>query len=98
MIGLLLATQLLAAAPAVPPQAPAAPPGRSDQQILHPLPARQACAGAPPGHVEVALPATPSALYRDGDRPVKGLRKWADYPDGVVCAVEAEAENGEAAK
>jgi len=27
----------------------------------------------------------PLALYRKGDRPAKGLKNWADYPDAKAC-------------
>jgi hypothetical protein len=27
----------------------------------------------------------PTALYRKGDRPAKGLKRWADYPDAKAC-------------
>lgn len=81
MIALLLATQIAAAAP--PPNFVA------PKELLRSLPARQACMTEPPGRAEVALKTTPSALYRQGDRPAKPYLRWADYPDGAVCAVGA---------
>jgi hypothetical protein len=84
MIALLLAAQLAAA----PPQIQAQRPVRSDE-LIRTLPGKTACVGSPPGHMEVSLPVKPAALYRHGDRPAKGLKNWADYPDGSVCLVEA---------
>ena len=49
------------------------------------LPRKSVCKGDP-ARMEVSL-AEPIALYRKGDRPAKGLKNWADYPDGVLCAV-----------
>ena len=62
-----------------------APDGKS---LIRTLPGKQVCMSHP-GQVEVSLKTTPTALYREGDRPAKGLKKWADYPDGSLCAVEA---------
>jgi len=47
----------------------------------------KAC-GAALGRMEVSM-AQPTALYRKGDRPAKGLKNWVDYPDGALCLVEA---------
>ncbi|MBS0333289.1 MAG: hypothetical protein JSS35_11015 [Proteobacteria bacterium] len=87
MIALLLATQLSAQAFVAPPTSPDRV--RPANELVRVLPGRQACVNDPPGHMEVSLKATPSALYRHGDRPARGLRRWADYPDGALCAVEA---------
>ena len=87
MIALLLAVQLSGAAIAVPRvQDFGAPPLFRSSDIIKSLPRKAVCKNEL-GRMEVSL-AMPTALYRQGDRPVKGLRKWADYPDGVLCAVE----------
>ncbi len=85
MIALLLAAQLSVQ---TAPPAPAAldVPQRSNE-LIRALPSKAACMANPPGRMEVSL-ATPTALYRQGDRPAKTLRQWADYPQGAVCAVE----------
>jgi len=36
--------------------------------------------------MEVSL-AEPTALYRKGDRPAKGLREWASYPTPQLCLI-----------
>jgi len=87
MIALLLATQIAATAAPAPPSVQRFVVGSSNE-LIRVLPSKQVCMGHP-GHVEVSLKTTPIALYRQGDRPPKGLRKWADYPDGALCAVEA---------
>jgi len=60
----------------------AAPPGAG---LVRRLPAAKSCPNA--GRMEVSL-AEPAALYRHGDRPAVGLRKWVDYPEGRLCQVE----------
>ncbi|HEY3950192.1 hypothetical protein [Phenylobacterium sp.] len=89
MIALLLATQLSAQTLAAPPAAPQPSILRPSSELIRILPGARTCMDNPPGHTEVSLKATPTALYRQGDRPAKGLRKWADYPDGTLCNVEA---------
>lgn len=92
MIAMLLAAQITAAAlpqglplEAVPaPKGYITPPG--SDMIVRPLP-RKAC-GANLGRMEVSL-GQPTALYRKGDRPAKGLRDWIDYPNGQLCLVES---------
>lgn len=86
MIALLLIAQISAAAPVSPtvPSFFAAAPRRSSEMIRL-LPGRVACKNDV-GRMEVGY-AQPTALYLPGDRPAKGLRKWADYPDGTLCAV-----------
>lgn len=93
MIALLLAAQIGAAAlpqglplETVPPPRGYITPGRATD-IIRTLPATKAC-GADLGRMEVSL-AQPTALYRKGDRPAKGLRDWVDYPQGQLCLVEA---------
>jgi hypothetical protein len=84
MIALLLVTQLLGVVPASPNlQSFVAPPRSSE--IIKLLPHKAACKNDL-GRLEVSL-AMPTALYRQGDRPPKGLKNWADYPDGSLCAV-----------
>jgi len=91
MIALLLAAQLSATAlpkglvETIPPPRAFTPPGRP-AEFVRPFP-RKAC-GAELGKLEVST-ALPTALYRKGDRPAKGLREWTDYPDGGLCLVEA---------
>jgi len=88
MIALLLAAQLSGVTPANPNfQVFGAPPQDRSGELIKALPHRVACKGDL-GRTEVSL-ATPTALYRKGDRPAKGLKNWADYPDGALCAVEA---------
>ena len=92
MIALLLAAQITAAA--LPQGVPleTIPPPKGYITPVHPegfvrsLPDK-GC-GAVIGRMEVSL-AQPTALYRKGDRPAKGLRKWADYPQGQFCLVAA---------
>ncbi|MBS0362222.1 MAG: hypothetical protein JSR98_12655 [Proteobacteria bacterium] len=90
MIALLLSAQILAgsALAATPPSPPQPSILRPSNELIRVLPGKQVCMDHP-GQVEVSLKTTPTALYRQGDRPAKGLRKWADYPDGALCAVEA---------
>ncbi len=86
MIALLLAAQL-----AVPfnPNAQtfdaAAPPHSSE--IIRFLPHKAACKNDL-GRLEASY-AQPIALYRHGDRQAKVLKNWIDYPNGVLCSVEA---------
>ena len=89
MIAMLLAAQLSAAA--LPQGLPleAVPPARGYiaprivNGIVRALPAKN-CPDA--GRMETAF--EPAALYRKGDRPAVMLRKWVDYPDPRMCAVE----------
>jgi hypothetical protein len=86
MIALLLAAQLSAAAPQAQPFA-IAPAARGDFIQLRQRPKASNCLGSI-GQMEVSF-AQPAALYRKGDRPARGFRKWADYPEPMLCAVEA---------
>jgi hypothetical protein len=89
MIAMLLAAQLTAtAAPqglveALPPRTFIAP-ARPD--IVVRLASKKTC-GDNVGRLEASL-GQPTALYRTGDRPAKGLRDWVDYPNGAICLVE----------
>jgi hypothetical protein len=86
MLALLLAAQLSAQMPPSPQlQLFRSPLQSRAAGVIGALPSK-AC-DATPGRMEVSL-AQPAALYRQGDRPAKGLKKWADYPDGRLCAVE----------
>lgn len=87
MIALLLAAQLSAQAPPTPQvQLFKAPIQARTAGVVAALPSK-AC-GAPLGRMEVSLLTQPAALYRQGDRPATGLKKWADYPDGQLCLVD----------
>jgi hypothetical protein len=69
-------------------RAPAVQPYRVDPDMpggLLRIKPKGDCPGA--GRLEASLP-EPTALYRHGDRPAKGLKKWADYPDPKACLVE----------
>jgi len=86
MIAMLLIAQLTAQAapamPAVQALAPRAETGSlliADRQKPHPCVANL-------GRMEVSL-AQPTALYRKGDRPAKGLREWASYPKPELCLI-----------
>jgi hypothetical protein len=84
MIALVLAAQLIAAdVPRNPPGAFVSP----RAEIIQTLPRATACMGGV-GRLEASL-AEPAALYRKGDRPAKGLRRWADYPQASVCLIGA---------
>jgi hypothetical protein len=86
MIALLLAAQLSAATPQA--QTPdVVPPTRGDFVQLLQRRKATSCIGNI-GQMEISF-AQPAALYRKGDRPARGLRKWADYPEPMLCAVEA---------
>ena len=92
MIAMLLAAQITAAAlpqgvplETIPPPRGFIAPARAGD-IIRTLSAK-AC-GADLGRMEVSM-AQPTALYRKGDRPAKGLRNWVDYPNGQLCLVEA---------
>lgn len=92
MIAMLLAAQIAAAAvphsvgiETAPPPQGFITPLRSDE-IARTLPGK-GCAPAV-GQMEVSM-AQPTALYRRGDRPARGLKNWVDYPDGQLCRVEA---------
>ena len=41
------------------------------------------------GRMEAAY-GTPTALYREGDRPAKLFSRWQDYPPPKGCLVEAK--------
>jgi hypothetical protein len=88
MIAMLLAAQIGAAALPQGLALEAVPPPRGyispTTSVFRVLPARN-CPGA--GRMETSF-AKPAALYRSGDRPAKGLRRWADYPEPRLCAVE----------
>jgi hypothetical protein len=87
MIALLLVVQLSGVVPANPGvQAVSAPPARGSE-IIKTLPRKAACK-SDPARMEVSLAVQPAALYRKGDRPAKGLKNWADYPDATICDVE----------
>ena len=89
MIAMLLAAQLSVAAPPQGLPLEALPPMRSyvasriANGIVRALPAKH-CPDA--GRMETAF--EPAALYRKGDRPAVMLRKWVDYPEPRMCAVE----------
>jgi hypothetical protein len=86
MIALLLAAQLVGVAAANPQvQNFAQAPAERSGELIRVLPRKAVCKGDP-AQMEVSL-AIPTALYRQGDRPPKGLKNWADYPEGVLCAV-----------
>jgi hypothetical protein len=91
MIALFLAAQLGAATlPSALPLDQAALPRTvvvPRGMIVQPRPAAVACVGSV-GRVEASL-AEPAALYRKGDRPAKGLKRWADYPEGAMCLIGA---------
>ncbi len=87
MIALLLAAQLSAQAPINPHVQLFDAPLLKRSEVIGTLPNKAVC-GAAPGRTEVSV-AQPAALYRKGDRPAKGLRRWVDYPDGQLCQVEA---------
>ena len=87
MIALHLAAQLMGVAPANPNiQSFASPAPPRSSEIIKSLPRKAVCKGDP-ARMETSL-AIPTALYRQGDRPAKGLKKWADYPDAAICSVE----------
>ncbi|HLZ74356.1 hypothetical protein [Phenylobacterium sp.] len=87
MIALLLASQIVGMVPSNPNlQAFAAPAPPRSSEIIRQLPRKAACRNDL-GRLEVSF-AQPIALYRQGDRPPKPLKNWADYPDGVSCWVE----------
>lgn len=87
MIAMLLLAQL-GAAQLMAAEVPRNPPGNfvsPRAEIIQTLPKAVACMGSA-GRLEASL-AEPAALYRKGDRPAKGLRRWADYPQASVCLV-----------
>lgn len=87
MIALLLATQLVGVAASNPNlQTFDSPAPARASDLIRQLPHKAACKNDL-GRLEVSF-GQPVALYRQGDRPPKGLKKWADYPDGQICAVE----------
>jgi hypothetical protein len=83
MIAMLLAAQLSAEIVRGMPADVIVPPRAGLIRIV-PGPQPKACANA--GRFEASL-AEPTALYRKGDRPAVGLRKWADYPEGQRCLI-----------
>ena len=86
MIALLLTAQLMGVAPANPNiQNFISPAPPRSSEIIKSLPRKVACKGDP-ARMEASL-AIPTALYRQGDRPAKGLKNWADYPDAAICEV-----------
>jgi hypothetical protein len=91
MIALFLAAQLGAATlPSVLPPEQIAPPRTTvapRSEIIQGRPVATSCAGST-GRLEASL-AEPTALYRKGDRPAKGLKRWADYPEGAMCLIGA---------
>lgn len=84
MIAMLLIAQLSAQAPilpavqTLPPRAEAGA-AFAARQKPHPCVANL-------GRMEVST-AEPTALYRKGDRPAKGLREWASYPAPQICLI-----------
>jgi hypothetical protein len=88
MIALLLASHLVGIAPAnPPPQNFVTPAPARASELIRQLPHQAACKNDL-GRLEASY-ATPAAVYRNGDRPGKVLKKWVDYPDGQICSVEA---------
>ena len=88
MIALILAAQLAADLPANPRLLTfAGAPSVTSGELIRRLPGKSLCM-ANPGRIEASM-AQPTALYRKGDRPAKGLRNWVDFPDGGLCLVEA---------
>ena len=86
MIALVLASQLLGAAPANPHmQTFAAPAPLPASELIKTLPRTAVCKNEL-SRMEVSF-AQPAALYRHGDRPAKGLKNWVDYPDATMCLV-----------
>jgi len=89
MIAALLVAQL-GAAQLMAADVPRNPPGSfvsPKPEIIQALPRATPCMGHG-GRLEASL-AEPAALYRKGDRPAKGLRRWADYPQASVCLIGA---------
>ena len=86
MIALVLASQLLGVAPANPnAQAFAAPVAPRSSDLIRTLPRKATCKNDL-SRMEVSF-AQPAAVYRQGDRPARGLKNWVDYPDGALCLV-----------
>ncbi|HEX3887539.1 MAG TPA: hypothetical protein VHW05_08585 [Phenylobacterium sp.] len=86
MIALVLAAQLMGVTPANPHQQVfSSPPPAGSAEVLRALPRKAVCKNDL-GRMEVSL-VHPAALYRHGDRPAKGLKTWADYPDAAICDV-----------
>jgi hypothetical protein len=87
MIAMLLIAQL-GAAQIAGADVPRPPPSNfvsPKAEIIQTLPRATTCMGNA-GRLEASL-AEPAALYRKGDRPAKGLRRWTDYPQGALCLV-----------
>jgi hypothetical protein len=88
MIALLLAAQISGIVPFNPSiQNFVAPAPPHSSEIIKFLPHKAAC-NPDLGRMEAAY-AQPIALYRQSDRPAKVLKNWIDYPNGVMCSVEA---------
>ena len=86
MIALILASQLLGVVPANPnAQAFVAPVAPRSSDLIRTLPRKAVCKNDL-SRMEVSF-AQPVAVYRQGDRPAKGLKNWVDYPDGALCLV-----------
>ena len=83
MIALLLAAQLSAEIARGMPAEVIVPPRAG---LIRTVPGSQPRACPNAGRLEASL-AEPMALYRKGDRPAIGLRKWADYPEGQRCLI-----------
>jgi hypothetical protein len=85
MIALLLTAQLMGVVPANPNIQNFVSPAPPRPSIIRSLPRKAVCKGDP-ARMEASL-AIPTALYRQGDRPAKGLKNWVDYPDATICDV-----------
>lgn len=85
MIALLLAAQLSATAAPASPAVDLPPPATGELLQLRPKP-KLNCLGNI-GRMEVRF-IEPAALYRKSDRPAQGLRRWADYPQPMLCAID----------
>jgi hypothetical protein len=92
MIAMLLAAQIAAAAAPqptgpwiLPPPKGFITPLRADDFVRPP---GKVCSGNI-GRMEVSM-LQPTALYRKGDRPAKGLKNWVDFPNGQLCLVGTE--------
>jgi len=84
MIAMLLIAQLSAQAPIVPAVQIVQP--RTEAAMPLAARARPHPCIANLGRMEVSL-AQPTALYRKGDRPAKGLRNWVAYPEPQLCLI-----------
>lgn len=84
MIAMLLIAQL-SAAPITPAVQQITPPRTELAASLLARPKAHPCI-ANLGRMEISL-AEPTALYRKGDRPAKGLKEWASYPEPQLCLI-----------